>query len=295
MLRALFLGNITIDRIEGERVRVGGSGLYGGIALSEYLGAEVFVYTSIDEVYGSMIRSVLNSYGISVVGKRCSRPTVFIIRGGKAVDIDDCGCEICPEEALSVVQTIKPEIVLCTPVFQEISPQLVLELRRGFHNIVLSMDIQGFVRTKGSTGIECRWSTELEEALLEATFVHGNISEYCFAKSEREVVQRLRELSASASGVIVASLDDRGCYAALKGEVFRVPALRVKAVDEVGAGDVLTAVASYFIASGYDLLESVSRGVVAASLKTENPYGNWFDRESLDSLVRDVMKLIEVV
>ena len=296
MVRALFLGNITIDRVEDHRIRVGGSGLYGGIALAEYLGAEVYVYTSVDEVYGPMIRSVLNSYGIAVLCKQCSSPTIFVIRGGKAVDIGGTGCKILMEEALSAVKVVRPKIILCTPVYRELDPYIVAELNREVGGAaILSMDIQGFVRIKECDRIGCMWSKDLEKAMLETNLAHGNISEYCFASSEHEVVARLRDLSSCAKGAIVASLDDRGCYVAIKGEVFRIPAPRVNAMDEVGAGDVLTAVASYFIASGHGYLESVARGVVAASLKTENPYGRWFDKESIENLSRELMKLIEAV
>ena len=79
------------------------------------------------------------------------------------------------------------------------------------------------------------------------------------------------------------------------GEIFYIPSLSVNTVDDVGAGDVLLAVASYYRARNESILSSSVKGVIAASLKVENAYRDWFDRETIESIAQNHERMIKVV
>ncbi len=288
-IKALFLGNLTIDFV-GNRCRVGGSGFYGGVALSEYLGVETHVYTAVDEAHEPLMKSVLNLYGIKMWSKRCSETTTFEIDSSKACRIVKKGCRLELKELEAMLDFVKPRILLITPVAGEIELTDAISLVKGFRNNVdvISLDVQGFVRAPGNDGsISCFWPPELNELIPLVDLVHGNVSEFCLDNP----LHTLTELSQSSSVTILVSLDSRGCIVIREGELVKIPAPHVNPVDEVGAGDILTSVTSYYIAMRFDPLEAAARGVVAASLKVENPYGRWFDENLLQTLSRQVLSL----
>ncbi len=291
MTRVLFIGNITIDLIDGYRVRIGGSGFYGGIALSEYLGSSVHVLSSVDDAHGPMIRSALESYGIKLLKKLCTDVTTFVIEGGKAKSILKKGCVLEEEEALMALNLVKPDILLITPVINEVSIELAKNLLNSFRG-TKALDIQGFVREPSTNGLACSWKEGLEELLGISTVVHGNLSEFCIGKN---IIQWLSDVTSTSDSVILASRDALGCYVAYRGEVYSIPAPPVNAVDDIGAGDVLTAVTSYYIHKGLNPLDASCRGVAAASLKVENAYSSWFDLESIESIARSLSRYVVTI
>ena len=285
---ALFIGNLTID-IVGNRCRVGGSGFYGGVALSEYLGVETHVYTTVDDVYEPMIKSVLAMYGIRMWSSRCCETTTFEIVENKAYRIAKRGCVLRLEEVEAIFDVVKPSMIFVTPVAREISLEDAINLVEilKHRTKTISIDIQGFVRSISEDGlIRCRWEPQLRELLVKATVVHGNESEFCLENSLEELIS----ISKLSPVTILMSLDSRGCIVVRNGKALRIPAPHVNPVDEVGAGDVLTAVTSYYIALGLDPIEAAARGVAAASLKVENSYGRWFDEDSIQKLSRYILR-----
>ncbi len=286
--RALFVGNITLDNL-GTRIRVGGPGFYGGIALSEYLGVDVYVLTSVNDCYEPLIKSVLSTYGVKILPKKCEDVAVFRIEKGKVVAIESEGCKLEAYDVFSVIDIVKPDILFLTPVYSELGIDLAKEVTTKFRGIT-SIDIQGFVRRERE--LKCVWSDELTELITLARVVHGNVKEFCVGEN---VVDWLHRVSRDSNAMIIASMDERGCYLAYRGEVYEIPTLAINPVDDVGAGDVLTAIASYYLYQGYSPLEAACRGVAAAALKVENAYSKWFDRESLDVLSRELLTMVKKV
>lgn len=99
-------------------------------------------------------------------------------------------------------------------------------------------------------------------------------------------------LLASDGGVREAVVVTLGASGALLvrrgGPAVAVPALRVEAIDTVGAGDALVGALAAELAAGQDLETSVRRGVAAASLATtrRGARAGMPRREELDQAVR---------
>lgn len=289
-MRALFIGNITIDDL-GNQYRVGGSGYYGGRALSEYLGVEVYVATHIADDVQGLIRGVLDLYGIKVIELGSNGTPVFIISGGKAVGFRGISPIIDVEVVRMYTHVYRFDAVYITPIMKEILENQIT-LAREFNSKVTAMDIQGFVREIYDNSIRCLWKWSSEEVLLSIDIIHGNVREFCFTSEEMGVVRHIRDLSSTGKTLFLVSLDHRGLYFIYNNEVLYIPSLPVKSIDDVGAGDVLLAVTGYFRAMGMDVLESVVRGISAAALKTENAYREWFSRELLERYGRELLGFV---
>lgn len=293
-VRVLVVGNITLDLLPDGRIRVGGSGYYGGRALSEYLDVDTYVLTYVDENYRGLVLGVLSSAGIKVLELRADGMPMFKISGGKAVEFQGVSPRIPSTVVESYTRVLGFNAVIFAPIMRELDIDLVRTLNKQ-PSTVVSLDLQGFVREPSSAGIACRWYEELEKGLLYADIVHGNIAEFCFSNNEHEVLSRLKSLSSSYGTVFLVSLDARGTYAVYRGEVFYIPSLPTSAVDDVGAGDVLLAVTTYYRVLGTPVLEAVVRGVIASSLKVENAYGVWFDKKAVEEIARAHINNVRVV
>ncbi|MEM1682690.1 MAG: PfkB family carbohydrate kinase [Ignisphaera sp.] len=287
---------MTLDKV-GERLKVGGSGYYGGRALATYLDVETYVLTNVDENYRGLVLGLLNSYGIKVFEIKSNDMPIFIISSGKAVEFQGTSSKISKEIIESYLKVGGSSIVIIAPIMREIdidSIYILEDFSRSTINVV-ALDIQGFVRNVVDNRITCEWIEDLELILRYVDIVHGNIKEFCFAKEELMVVKNIKELSTTLDTAFLVSLDARGTYLVYSGEIFYIPSLSVNTVDDVGAGDVLLAVASYYRARNESILSSSVKGVIAASLKVENAYRDWFDRETIESIAQNHERMIKVV
>ncbi|MEM0371836.1 MAG: PfkB family carbohydrate kinase [Ignisphaera sp.] len=287
---------MTLDKV-GERLKVGGSGYYGGRALATYLDVETYVLTNVDENYRGLVLGLLNSYGIKVFEIKSNGMPIFIISSGKAVEFQGTSSKISKEIIESYLKVGGFSIVIIAPIMREIdidSIYILEDFSRSTINVV-ALDIQGFVRNVVDNRITCEWIEDLELILRYVDIVHGNIKEFCFAKEELMVVKNIKELSTTLDTAFLVSLDARGTYLVYSGEIFYIPSLSVNTVDDVGAGDVLLAVASYYRARNESILSSSVKGVIAASLKVENAYRDWFDRETIESIAQNHERMIKVV
>ncbi|MEM1541460.1 MAG: PfkB family carbohydrate kinase [Ignisphaera sp.] len=296
-MRVLYIGNLTLDKV-GERLRVGGSGYYGGRALAAYLDVETYILTNVDENYRGLVLGLLNSYGIKVFEIKSNSMPIFIINSGKAVEFQGTSSKISKEVIESYLKMGEFNIVIIAPIMRETdidSIYLIIEdFSRSTINVV-ALDIQGFVRNIRDNRITCEWIEGLELMLPYIDIVHGNIKEFCFAKEEQMVIKSIKELSTTLDTAFLVSLDVRGTYLVYSGEVLYIPSLSVNTVDEVGAGDVLLAVTSYYRARNENILSSSIKGIIAASLKVENAYRDWFDRETIESIAQSHEKMIKVI
>jgi fructose-1-phosphate kinase PfkB-like protein len=160
---------------------------------------------------------------------------------------------------------------------------------------MLSLDIQGVVREVVGTSLRLRWSKELEKAFEHLDVVHGNIREFCFSEDREHVLKAVKEWSSTVRTLFLVSIDEKGLYTIHRGEVLHTKPPQVNIVDEVGAGDVLLAVASYYMAKGLDPLTSALRGMAAAVLKVENAYRDWFTVEMIEQISKELVAQTEVV
>jgi ribokinase len=104
---------------------------------------------------------------------------------------------------------------------------------------------------------------------------------------DRALAQELLNLGAEN---VMLTLGAKGVIWASREGLHRVPALKVKVVDSVGAGDAFNAGLATGLSENLPLRESVALGVVAASLSTQK-------RETIDSYPRraEVIGVLEEV
>ncbi len=300
-LKALIIGNLTIDIVDGS-TRLGGPGLYGGIALRQ-LGDEVYVYSSISREYLDKVKRALDTHKINLVGSECSSMPTFIIRGGKVRGLEKQGCSIDVDNVVQIIDTIKPDIIILSPVLGEIDVNTISKISIHAHrsNVkVVSLDIQGLVRRLIDNTIVCSWSDDIWHVLQYVDVVHGNIQEFCFSDNEKNILRiAFNELKMRrSSSTLLLSLDRYGCYLVnyVENKILHVPAPPVNVVDDVGAGDVMTAVTSHYIAKGFDIINATVRGVIAASLKVENAHRDrWFDNDVIERLSPNILKSIRIL
>lgn len=284
-MRALIVGNATVDLLTGGETRIGGSVYYGGRALAKHMGVETYGLTRASDRVRDLVSGALLEAGVKPVILGAEESPVFVVNRGKAVEFRGSSPPIPWDVVAEYLESTGFDAVIFAPIMREVEPEAILEAGRRA-GPVYAADIQGFVRKVTAVEIKCEWSNVLEEVLPILHIVHGNISEYCFAKCERDVLKKIVDLSTVSNTIYLASADNRGTYLVHRREVYHIPPLPVNAVDDVGAGDVLLAVSTYYLATGKEALEATTRGVVAASLKTQNPAGEWFTPSIIEELWR---------
>jgi len=283
-MRAIFIGNITVDEV-GERYRVGGSGYYGGRALA-YLGIDVYVATHIAEEYRGMIKGIANTFGINIIELSNNGTPIFVIERGKAVRFKGVSPKIMFRDIEVFLKSYNFNIILFTPIMNELDSDII-DIAN-YKKDVVSLDIQGFVRIYSDDSIKLQWRNDLFEIFPYIDIVHGNISEFCFYRDAKEILKTMKEFSMSINTAFLISNDDKGTYLVYRGEVLHIPPPTIEPVDDVGAGDILLAITSLYRAEGMDILSSTIRGVAAASLKVMNAYKEWFDRNLIDMYSKEI-------
>lgn len=294
-MRALIVGSATIDDF-GNTSRVGGSVYYGGKALTMLPNVEVHVLTPIDKLYGKVILGTFEVEGINVHSLECESLPVFTIRFGRASGLKSRGCVIDVKEVVNVVNHLNPEILILAPVFKELSVEHVSYLLSVVKKSVkvASVDIQGLVREIDNNGISCLWKEKIFEVVNKANLTHGNLREFCFTNNTATILRMLQaSIMKSSEASVAVTMDDKGLFLITRDGSYEVPALKVDAVDEVGAGDVFTAVSTYYLALSDAPLTASIKGSIAAALKVSKPYGRWFTEDEINSYVtkfRDLKK-----
>jgi len=87
-------------------------------------------------------------------------------------------------------------------------------------------------------------------------------------KNRETIVKASKEIAALGIGTIITTLGKKGCliYVASEDRVSEVPAIPVKAVDTVGAGDCFNGVLASHLCKGDDLITAVTYATAAASI-----------------------------
>ena len=102
------------------------------------------------------------------------------------------------------------------------------------------------------------------------------------------LAERLLELGAPH---VIITLGEQGALWACKAGKRRIPALKVNAIDVVGAGDAFNAGLAVGLAEDRPLIEAIALGIAAASLSTERreTIASYPRRADVDRRVKEVM------
>ena len=108
------------------------------------------------------------------------------------------------------------------------------------------------------------------------------------------LAERLLELGAPH---VIITLGEQGALWACNAGKRRIPALKVNAIDVVGAGDAFNAGLAVGLAEDRPLIEAIALGIAAASLSTERreTIASYPRRADVDRRVKDVLNAVEKV
>src|SRR5579859_3190556 len=222
----LLLGHVTVDRLDDQRVVLGGTATYASLT-ARNMGARVGVHTStsyepglIDTLGGTLVARIPAEYTTCfvndyVAGKR--RQTIESVAEKLTYD------QILPEWR-------NPPVVHLGPLNQELDSSLVTRFPRS----LVGVTPQGWMRAWGEDGLvhQVDWA-DAHRVLAKADVVI--ISEHDVP--DRSVIADW----ASRAKMLVVTLGDRGCdvYRQSELEVFHSPAFKsANEADPTGAGDV---------------------------------------------------------
>jgi len=151
------------------------------------------------------------------------------------------------------------------PVFKEVPLSLVRKCRD--RASVVSMDLQGFVRVRDSSGRIFLQSVEFGGLLRSVDLVKASAEEALVQTGSSTLVTAISRLIRGGPRWLVVTLGARGSiFAGREGEVWRIPAYpEERVIDPTGAGDALVGGwLSTFVVTR-DPLWSMSIGTAAAS------------------------------
>jgi ribokinase len=91
---------------------------------------------------------------------------------------------------------------------------------------------------------------------------------------DASLAQAMLQLQSKGAGQVVVTLGDKGCATLIDGQVYRVKAFDVKAVDATGAGDVFNGVLASQLVEGQSLVEAMRFACAASALSVATSSAN---------------------
>ncbi|RDD53170.1 MAG: hypothetical protein BA066_05880 [Candidatus Korarchaeota archaeon NZ13-K] len=201
---------------------------------------------------------------LSGVRRSCERTTRFLIRRGRGPSCPTLLASRCSEMEARDLEGINADVIHLGPVAGEIGREVALEATKLSECVLL--DLQGVLRVFEGDGV--RLSGEgLRQFLGIDLVVHLNGEEAAAAAGKSDPLECLRTLSRHFR-VVSISLGDEGALFGFPEGLIRATAPRVEAVDDVGAGDVLTAALGIALARGYGPEDAARFSVASATAST---------------------------
>jgi pfkB family carbohydrate kinase len=225
----LLLGHVTVDRLDEQRVVLGGTATYAALT-ARNMGARVGVHTSaayepglIDTLGGVLVARIPAEYTTCFVNE--------YIDGKRRQTIESVAEKLTYEQILP--EWRNPPVVHLGPLNQELDSALVARFPRS----LVGVTPQGWMRAWGEDGLvhQVDWA-DAERVLVKAAAV---------IISEDDVPHRsiIDEWAAKAH-MLVVTLGDRGCDVYRQGEPEPFHSAAFKSANELdptGAGDVFAA------------------------------------------------------
>ncbi len=262
------VGHITIDEFE-DHLRLGGSVSYGSVFASG-LGIQAIAVSRIgyDMPEGLLAQLIKEGVDTSRVRRTCEKTTRFAIRRGRGFSCPTLLLSRCSEIEVSDLSDLKVDVIHLGPVAGEVGRSVALESIKLAR--VVMLDLQGVLRVFGGEGVSLS-SEPLNDFLGLDLAVHLNREEAIAAIGNPDPIECLRELSKHFS-VVSISLGSGGALFSFPEGFLRASAPAVNVLDDVGAGDVLTAALGIALARGYSP-EDAARFSVASSAASTSKIG----------------------
>ncbi len=235
------VGNLTMDEVvtnRGYRVGPGGSALYVS-ATAAFLGSRADVVSQIGPDYSVPTLVWLKKKGIGVdevrrTGRETCRFRLSYRHGSRTLRVLHEGSPVRPSQVHGRWKALH-----LGPVFGEVPVTLIQVARR--HTDFLSVDLQGFLRSRRQGGSVMLRPVELVEAFRFLDLMKSTADEALVQTSGRDLVSAVRRILDYGPRYVVVTLGRKGAiFAERNGEAYRIPAYpEPNVVEPTGAGDAL--------------------------------------------------------
>jgi len=264
-MKFLVIGNITKDTIrtkEKEIITFGGTASYASINANK-LGCDTYVLSRGNHELDDWIRS-LTSQGIKVELEKSENISHFVndysgdpkkqfyLSDAGKIDFKDLG---------------KMDIIHIGPIFSEITLDCVKKARKKAK--LLSLDVQGFVRSSGKERVVMKFWDERAEFLKYVDLVKVNRLESNFVSKKTSYEEVCKEIIEFGPKVVELTLRENGAII-MEKEIYRIPAYRTTVIDRTGSGDVFSSTFAIRYFETNNALESGLFASAAASFVVED-------------------------
>ena len=242
----IVVGHLTIDRIkfgEMERTEMGGPPAYAmaGPALGmKNIGIVSRVGINFPQTYiNRLIASGLDLQGLSRNKETTQFTNIYDEEGGRTQRVDAVAGQLTSMDIpVSYWDTHWMHI---SPVIGETDSSLIPEAKS--HSINVSVDVQGFVRTRNNQDTEirgCTWETFSEHAAM-IDVLKADGQELCQLAQETTFEKAAMEIHLMGVPIILITRGQKGSFLSVKESLYRIPAITAKVVrDHTGSGDVFS-------------------------------------------------------
>lgn len=283
-MRYAVVGHITVDEFD-RGARIGGSVSYGSV-FAAGLGIHASAVSRIgrDMPYELLMQLEREGVDTSRVKRVCERTTRFVIRGRRDFSCPTLLAGRCSDMEVEDLSGLDAEVIHLGPVAGEISREVALESIE-LADVVL-LDLQGVLRVFGRDGVTLS-GAGLSPFLGLGLAVHLNREEAVAATGKSDPIECLRELSKHFK-VVSISLGGEGALFSFPNGSLRASAPKVEVLDDIGAGDVLTAALGIALAQDLSFEDAAKFSVASAVASTLKIGPEKVERSLLASLERRV-------
>lgn len=283
-MRYAAVGHLTLDDFGGE-IRIGGSVAYG-CSFAAGLGLESLAVSRVGMDMPESHLNFLREQGVDVsrVRRSCEKTTRFLIRRGSGFTCPTLLASRCDDMMPDDLEGLEADVIHLGPVAGEVGRDVALkstELSK-----VTLLDLQGVLREFTDSGVKLGRGS-LDEFLSLGLVVHLNLAEALAATGAQDVIGALGVLSKQFK-IVSISLGRGGAIFSFPDSLIIATSPEVNALDEVGAGDVLTAALGIALATGLGSEEAARFSVASASASTLIRGPGWVDRSMIEELERKV-------
>lgn len=263
-MRYAAVGHLTLDDF-GTELRIGGCVAYG-CAFAAGLSLESLAIARVGRDMPESFLEFLRDLGVDTtrVKRSCELTTRFLIRKGKGFTCPTLLISKCDVIAPEDLESLEADVIHLGPVAGEIDREVALkaiELSR-----ITLLDLQGVLREFTASGVELGRGY-LQDFLGLDLVTHLNEAEALAATGKRKTIEALEELS-NHFKIVSISLGREGALFSFEGSFMKAVPPEVGVVDDIGAGDVLTAAIGIALAKGISSEEVAKFSIASATAST---------------------------
>lgn len=245
----------------------GGKGINQAVA-AKRLGSDVFFFGAVgDDAYGYRFLSILEKEGISHEG-------VLVVPG------EPTGASLIPLDE----KTGQNRIICCPGANLSLEGEDLKDQEDIFEQVSLVMvQLETAVPTVLEAAKLAKKHKKLfilnpapaetlpDEIFPMVDYFTPNETEAFFYSGKEDPAEAAKEILKKGVKNVIVTLGDKGCLFANGKEMIRLPALRVKAVDTVGAGDVFNGAIAFSLDRGISIEKALKIAIYASAMSVTKP------------------------